>query len=54
MMCCVTLLMIVNIPNIKDYWKEDIAPKIAQTVEDKTESQDNTQTPVELPAETQE
>lgn len=42
--------MIVNIPNIKNYWKEDIAPKIAQTVEDKTEGQENTQTPAETPA----
>lgn len=50
MMCCVALLMIVNIPNIKNYWKEDIAPKIVQTVEDKTEGQENTQTPAEIPA----
>lgn len=34
---CVALLMIVNIPDIKDFWNDDIRPKIAQAVEDKQE-----------------
>ena len=39
---CVALLMIVNIPDIKDFWHDDIRPKIAQAVEDKQEAVEET------------